>query len=390
MYKEYDIIIVGAGPAGSMAARFAAEKGVSVLMLEKDRDVGYPVRCGEAISKAGVEEFIDSNELWIKAHITKFSFIAPDETEVLLQFNSEQEGYVLERRIFDYELAKTAANTGAQILTRAYVNGLLFDDDKVAGVKYEHNGEQKELKAKIVIAADGVESRVGRWAGLKTHIDFRDMECCTQITAANISIDPNTLYFYFGEEFAPEGYFWIFPKGDNIANIGLGVSGMIGKKKSAQSLLNSFMEKYYPQAPILTAIAGGVPSAVTLDKISAPGIALVGDAARQVNPLSGGGIASGMIGGSIAGRIAGEAIIMNNIDHLLTYDKAWRVRLGKRHETFNRIKEGIFNFSDEKFNIIAHSINKSPFEKRTLGRVFRTALIKQPSLIVDIAKVFVI
>ena len=390
MYKEYDIIIVGAGPAGSMAARFAAEKGVSVLMLEKDRDVGYPVRCGEAISKAGVEEFIDSNELWIKAHITKFSFIAPDETEVLLQFNSEQEGYVLERRIFDYELAKTAANTGAQILTRAYVNGLLFDDDKVAGVKYEHNGEQKELKAKIVIAADGVESRVGRWAGLKTHIDFRDMECCTQITAANINIDPNTLYFYFGEEFAPEGYFWIFPKGDNIANIGLGVSGMIGKKKSAQSLLNSFMEKYYPQAPILTAIAGGVPSAVTLDKISAPGIALVGDAARQVNPLSGGGIASGMIGGSIAGRIAGEAIIMNNIDHLLTYDKAWRVRLGKRHETFNRIKEGIFNFSDEKFNIIAHSINKSPFEKRTLGRVFRTALIKQPSLIVDIAKVFVI
>ncbi|MCH7723417.1 MAG: NAD(P)/FAD-dependent oxidoreductase [Bacteroidetes bacterium] len=390
MKEEYDIIVVGAGPAGSMAARFAAEKGVSVLMLEKDRDVGYPVRCGEAISKAGVEEFIDSNELWIKAHINKFSFIAPDETEVLLQFDSEQEGYVLERRIFDYELAKTAVNTGAQILTRTYVNGLLFDDDKVAGVKYEHNGEQKELKAKIVIAADGVESRVGRWAGLKTHIDFRDMECCTQITAANINVDPNTLYFYFGEEFAPEGYFWIFPKGDNIANIGLGVSGMIGKKKSAQSFLNSFMEKYYPQAPILTTIAGGVPSAVTLDKISAPGIALVGDAARQVNPLSGGGIASGMIGASIAGRIAGEAIKMNKLDHLLTYDKAWHDRLGRRHETFNRIKEGIFNFSDEKFNIIAHSINKIPFEKRTLGRVFRTALIKQPSLIIDIAKVFVI
>ncbi|MEE9573351.1 MAG: NAD(P)/FAD-dependent oxidoreductase [Candidatus Neomarinimicrobiota bacterium] len=390
MKNEYDIIVVGAGPAGSMAARYAAEQGVSVMLLEKDRDVGYPVRCGEAISKAGVEEFIDSNEIWIKAHITKFSFIAPDETEVLLQFDSEQEGYVLERRIFDYELAKTAAITGAQILTRVYVNGLLFDDDKVAGVKYEHNGEQKELKAKIVIAADGVESRVGRWAGLKTHIDFRDMECCTQITAANINIDPNTLYFYFGEEFAPEGYFWIFPKGDNIANIGLGVSGMIGKKKSAQSFLNSFLEKYYPQAPILTTIAGGVPSTVTLDKISAPGIALVGDSARQVNPLSGGGIASGMIGGSIAGRIAGEAIIMNNIDHLLTYDKAWHDRLGKRHEVFNRIKEGIFSFSDEKFNNIAHSIIKIPFEKRTLGRVFRTALLNQPSLLVDIAKVFVI
>jgi digeranylgeranylglycerophospholipid reductase len=388
--NEYDIIVVGAGPAGSMAARYAAEQGVSVLMLEKDRDVGYPVRCGEAVSKAGLEEFIDSNENWIKAHITKFSFISPDETEVVLKFDAKDEGYIVERRIFDYELAKTAANKGAQILTRAYVNGLLFDDDRVAGVKYEYNGELKEQKAKIVIAADGVESRVGRWAGLKTHIDFREMECCMQITAANIPVEQDTLYFYFGENVAPEGYFWVFPKGDNVANIGLGVSGMIGKKRSAQSFLNSFMNKYYPDAPILTTIAGGVPSTVTLDKISAPGIVLVGDAARQVNPLSGGGIASGMIGGSIAGRIAGEAIKMNNLDHLLTYDKAWSDRLGNRHIIFNKIKEGIFNFSDEKFNKIAHTINKIPFNKRSLGRVFTAALINQPKLILDVAKVFVV
>ena len=94
---------------------------------------------------------------------------------------------MLERKIFDYELARTAADAGADILTRAYVNGLLFDSGKVSGVKYEYNGEQKEVKAKIVIAADGVESRVGRWAGLKTHIDFRDMESAVQITAAKIS-----------------------------------------------------------------------------------------------------------------------------------------------------------------------------------------------------------
>jgi len=388
--SNYDVIVVGAGPAGSMAARFAAEQGVSVLMLEKDRDVGYPVRCGEAISKEGVEEFIDSDERWIKAHINKFSFIAPDETEVILQFDSRQEGYVLERKLFDYELARTAAEAGTEILTRAYVNGLLFNDGKVSGVRYEYQGKQNEIKAKIVIAADGVESRVGRWAGLKTHIDFRDMECCTQITAANISVEPDTLYFYFGADVAPQGYFWIFPKGNNLANIGLGVSGKVGKTKSAQSYLNSFMDKYYPDAPVLTSIAGGVPSAVTLDKISAPGIVLVGDAARQVNPLSGGGIASGMIGGSIAGRIAGEAVKMNKPDHILSYDKAWNDRLGKRHLIFNRIKGGIYNFSDEKFNKIAKSVNKIPYEKRTLGKVFTTALMNQPSLLVDVAKVFLI
>jgi digeranylgeranylglycerophospholipid reductase len=386
--RGYDIIVVGAGPAGSMAARFAAEQGVSVLMLEKDRDVGYPVRCGEAVSKAGVEEFIEPDSKWIAAIISKFSFNAPDGTEVILDFG--EAGYVLERRIFDYELARTAANAGAEILTRAYVNGLILDDGKVTGVKYEHQGEQKEIKAKIVIAADGVESRVGRWSGLTTHIDFRDMESAVQITAANIPVDQHTLYFYFGQDYAPQGYFWIFPKGDNKANIGLGISGLIGKKKSALSFLNSFVEKHYPSAPILTTIAGGIPCSVTLEKISAPGIMLVGDAARQVNPLSGGGIASGMIGGSIAGRIAAEAVKMNKLDHVLIYDKTWADRLGKRHQIFDRIKNGIYNFSDEKFNSIAHAFNEIPYEKRTLGRLFTNALINQPSLLVDVAKVFVV
>lgn len=387
MNNEYDIVVVGAGPAGSMAARFAAELGVSVLMLEKDRDVGYPVRCGEAVSRKGVEEFIDPNEKWIAAHINKFSMIAPDDTEVILPL--DQEGFVLERRIFDYELAKTAASGGAEILTRAYVNGLLFDDDKVSGVKYEYQGEQKEVKAKIVIAADGVESRVGRWAGLKTYIDFRDMECCFQITAANIPVDQSTCYFYFGEEYAPQGYFWIFPKGNSTANIGLGVSGIVGRKRSAISFLNAFMKKNYPNASILTQIAGGVPSVVTLENISTKGLMLAGDAARQVNPLSGGGITSGMIGGKIAGSIAGEAVKTNNLNLIFTYDKAWHERVGKRHEIYNRLKNGIYNFSDSKFNSIAHSFSKVEIEKRTLGSLFRTALINNPSLLIDVAKVFV-
>lgn len=388
MKTNYDIIVVGAGPAGSIAARFAAERGVSVLMLEKDRDVGYPVRCGEAISKIGVEEFIPGDDKWIAAKISKFSFNAPDGSEAIIDFG--EAGYVLERRIFDYELARTAADAGVEILTRAYVNGLLFEDGKICGVKYEHNGEQKKLKAKVVIAADGVESRVGRWAGLETHIDFRDMESAVQITAANIPVDQSTLYFYFGKDVAPNGYFWVFPKGHNKANIGLGVSGLIGKKKSAQSFLDDFMNKHYPNAPVLTKIAGGVPCSITLDKISGPGIMLVGDAARQVNPLSGGGITSGMIGGKIAGTIAGEAIKMKMPDHILTYDKAWYDRVGKRHEIYNRIKEGIYNFSDDKFNSIAHSVLKIPIEKRTLGKVFTTALINNPSLLIDVAKVFVI
>ncbi len=388
MKNEYDVIVVGGGPAGSTAARFAAEQGASVLILEKDRDIGYPVRCGEAVSKTGIEEFIEPDEAFISATINKFGMVAPDGTEVILP--TEQIVYVLERRIFDYEVAKLAANKGVDIVTRAYVNGLLFDNEKVSGVKYEYQGNQHELKAKVIIAADGVESRVGRWAGIKTHIDYRDMESCVQVTASNINVNPNTIYFYFGKDVAPEGYFWVFPKRNKSANIGLGVSGEIGRKKSAQKYFHNFMNNHFPNAPVLTQITGGVPSSITLEKISAPGIIIVGDAARQVNPLSGGGIVSGMIGGKIGGTVVGEAIRNNNLNHILTYDKAWGDRLGKRHEIFDRIKNGIYNFSDEKFNSIAHAFIKVPMEKRTLGKLFKSALLNKPSLLIDIAKVFVI
>lgn len=386
MKNEYDIIVVGVGPSGSMAARFAAEQGASVLMLEKDRDVGYPVRCGEAVSMAGLKEFIAPDPRWISTEITKFSFISPDKTEIIIPFKDK--GCILERKIFDYELANTAAIAGAKILTRAYVNGLIVKNGKVQGVKFEFRGAQKQIKSKIVIAADGVESRVGRWAGLKTHSDFRDMESGLQVTVANINVDPQTCYFYWGNIYAPQGYLWIFPKANNIANIGLAITGDVGKKRSALSYLNEFMDNNYPNASVLTTVAGGIPFAPTLEKIVAPGIMLVGDAARQINPLSGGGIISGMIGGSIAGKVAGEAVNQDKLDSIFDYEKKWHKRLGKRHEMFNRIKNGIYKMSDEKYNGIAHSLNKLPQEKRTLGNVAKASVINNPSLLIDVARTF--
>ena len=337
MKSQYDVVVVGAGPAGSIAARSAAEKGCSVLMLEKDRDIGYPVRCGEAINKKGLEEFITPDERWISAKISKFSLTSPDNTEVIIEFGDA--GYILERRIFDYELAKTAAKAGAEIITRAYVNGLIIENNKVSGVQYELRGEQKQVYAKIVIAADGVESRVGRWAGLKTYTNFHNMECCVQVTASNINIKPDTLRFYFGENVAPGGYFWIFPKQNNSANIGLGVSGMTGKKRSALSYLNDFMEKALSRCTCSYFNSRRSTKLPTLEKITAPGIMLAGDAARQVNPLSGGGIASGMIGGSLAGRIAAESILTNKPDHIYSYEKEWHERLVKDMKFITALKK---------------------------------------------------
>jgi len=384
---EYDVIVVGGGPAGCVAARFAAEGGAKTLLLEKDKEIGIPVRCGEAISKEGVEEFIVPNLKWIRAKINKFIFTSPDSTTVEMPL-SEEAGYVLDRKIFDNELARLASEAGADVITKSYVDELILEDGIVKGVGIRYLGSKYYVKSKIVIAADGVESRAGRWAGLETACDFRDMESCVQVVATNVNIDQNALYFYLGEKTAPTGYLWIFPKGDNTANIGLGIGGKENKKKSAKRYLDEFLQKNFPNASILNFTVGGVPCCPTLKKIVAPGIILVGDAARQVNPLSGGGIASGMIGGKLAGITSAKSIKKNDLNIIYEYEQLWRTRLGNRHEIFNRLKEGIYNFTDDHFNSIARDFLNIKYEERNLYKLFMIALKNKPTLFVDIAKAF--
>jgi digeranylgeranylglycerophospholipid reductase len=388
--NQYDIIVVGGGPAGSMTALEAAKGGASVIMLEKDREIGVPVRCAEGVSQAGLKMVLNQiRPEWIAQKVTKVQLVAPDETVVDVA-TSGQVGYILHRKLFDYDLAAMAAEAGVDILTRAYVYDVIRNDGTINGVRVEHLDRKIEIQGKLIIGADGVESRLGRWAGLKTRTRPKDMDSCVQMTLGDIEIDEETIVLFFGKQVAPGGYAWIFPKGSRMANVGLGVSGDYSRKIKPVTCLTQFIHKNFPGAKILTLVAGGVPCVDTLKHIVADQVMLVGDAAHQVNPMSGGGILNGMIAGKIAGRIAAEAIKQDDVSAkmLKSYVKEWYKAEGKNNERSYRIQQVVNQFSDRDLNEIARTVNGIPFEKRTILQVFKTALLKHPKLVLEAAKVF--
>lgn len=387
---DFDVIVVGGGPAGSTAAYEAAKGGAKTLILEKDRDIGYPVRCGEAVSDRGLRQFVEPQPEWIAATISKIRMRSPDNTKI--DFTSHKmTGYVLHRRIFDYAMANRASQAGAEIQTRAYVDGLIMEDDTVKGVGYQYMGERRKLTAKLVIAADGVESRVGRWAGLRTATKLKDMESAYQATVGNIDVDQEMIDFYIGTNWAPGGYLWVFPKGDRMANVGLGVLGSRAKDyPSAHDLTHRFLKEHYPKATVLTSVAGGVPIAHTLKQITGNGIMLTGDAARMVNPVSGGGIISGMVGGRIAGQVAAEAVQAGDASKagLGDYPNLWRKAEGKTHEAIHRISETVKTITDDELDDIAHKLTSVPEDERSLLKIFTTVARKKPKILLDVTRVF--
>ena len=387
--ERADVVVVGGGPAGLIAAREAATAGLDVVLVERDRAIGAPVRCGEGVGSRGLSEFISpEGASWVARRITRVIFWAPDGTEVRVAEGDV--GYILDRSRFEPALAAEAGRAGAEIRVRTEAVALARQAD---GWRVSLRGPEgaAEIDARIVIAADGVETMVARWAGLDTRVPARDMESCAQYVVSNISFDPDAIYLHFGRRVAPGGYAWIFPKEVGVANIGLGIVALRADGRSARAWLDDYMARYFPEGITTGYTVGGVIVHPTIKQTVTDGLLVCGDAAHMVNPLSGGGIVNAMKAGRLAARVAAQAIAAGDTSaaRLQCYHTEWMRMLGDDHLRYYRLKEAISKFDDAFLDGLARTVNEIQPQRRTLGRIFASALVHHPSLVPVAARFFV-
>lgn len=365
----------------------------SIVLLERDDAVGTPVRCGEGVGAAGLSEFIDArpggvDAPWIARRITRVVFRAPDGTTVRVAEGDV--GFILDRTRFEPALADQAIRAGADVRTRSEAIGMKYDGARWC-VQVESSAEITEIRARLVMGADGVESAVGRWAGIDTRVRARDMESCAQYVVTDQRIDPDAIVLHFGDRIAPGGYAWVFPKSETSANVGLGVLALRANGRSAVQWLDDYLGAELPNAVISQRTVGGVIVAATLPRIVADGLLLCGDAAHMINPLSGGGIVNAMKSGRLAAQTAVDALRRGDVsaNALSTYHSQWMRLLGDDHVRFYQVKEALAKFDDAFYDRLARTVNRIPERRRTLRRIFGEALVRHPTLLPVVAKYFV-
>src|SRR5947199_9206369 len=375
---DVDILVVGAGPAGAVAAWQAklAAPELDVVLLERDPAVGAPVRCAEGVGDAGLREFANPDGAdWVSRRITDVIFEAPDDTQVVLANSGI--GWILDRTRFDAYLAAQAAAAGAAVLVGAEATAMSRNGDERWHVRVTERGREDLYRARIVIGADGVETMVGRWAGLDTRVPARDMASCAQYVLQGIDINPDAIYLQFSTTIAPGGYAWIFPKAVGVANVGLGIVALKADGRNARQYLDDWVARRFPGGIRTGFTVGGVIVHTTIKKTYTDGVMIAGDAAHMINPLSGGGITNAMKAGRLAGKTAAAAICAGDTSErrLAAYHHAWMELLGDDHLKYYRIKQALEGVDDASFNKLARSVNNIAPGKRTIGRVFTHALI---------------
>lgn len=351
-----DVVIVGAGPAGCSAAKELAEEGFDVVLYEKRQEIGVPKRCGEGLPSAAMDDLgLDVPDNCKMQPIDGALVFAPNKNKVTIDSGGTV-GWTLERKMFDKWMAGRAAKAGAKIRAKAEVIDLLPENK---GVVVEVEGERKKVESRMVFGAGGVESPIVRKAGVKDSSELHVVDSGYQYEMVNLELkDEKKLELYLGNDLAPRGYVWVFPKGDNKANVGIGIAGDMDE--TAKYYLDKFIENNdrFSRASIVEVNSGMIPVGGFLDDMTAENFLALGDAAHQVNPIHGGGLREGIRAGKIASKVASRALQKGDTSkkELEVYNHMWWEERGEDLRRVEKLREVLEDLSNNDLNYLSEKL----------------------------------
>ncbi len=383
---KYDVIVVGAGTAGCLAAKTVADAGLKVCLVERKgrEEIGEKV-CGDALGEHHLKtlglEKPQGGEL--EKRIEGIKIFSPDTDTVFTVEHEDFVGYLLNRRLFGQWLLRKAVDEGAELLDSTQCLKPLVEKGFVTGVltKSAKSGKEIELKSKVTVDASGfvgvVRKHLPRPLGIENDVANHDVEACYREIRQLRQESENTKYceIYLNQKVTPGGYSWIFPKGGARVNAGLGIC-MRGKFPNPK---NQFY-KHIVTKPVFDGsllLAGGAwydPTRRPLDTMVGNGVILTGDAACLVNPIHGGGIGPSMLSGYFAGKTIVEAVENGNVSRksLWPYNCRYNEMYGAKQARLDVFRMLLLRARDEDLNygMRYHLLTEDDVLKAGLGDDF--------------------
>jgi len=378
-----DVVIIGAGPAGTCCAKRLAENGFSVKVFEKRTEIGSPKRCGEGLSEAS-QQFVGKIPDRCVAQKMKGARLYAPNGRYLDAILTEG-GFILERKVFDKWLAEEAVKAGASVQANTFVSGLLKSDlGFYSGVKGEFMGNEFEEKARVVVCASGAESPLRNQAlGVFSKVNLVDS--CIQYEMTNVDVVSDMIHIYLSSVLAPRGYVWVFPKGEHRANVGLGI---IPQDKKPGEFMQMFFKEHpeISKGSILEVNAGCVPVGGMVKDMVTNGFVLCGEAANHVNPIHGGGIKEAVMSGQMAADVIGECLKKNDVSKkaLSKYNDVWWEERGNHLKRVEKLRETLEKLSDQDLNDLVDALKPEDIIEFARGAklsVLAKVLMRKPRLI---------
>jgi digeranylgeranylglycerophospholipid reductase len=348
---DYDIAIVGGGPAGLSAACAAAKFKAKVILFEKDESIAHNIRTSgvtwiEEIEKLGIS----------KEHynpIKNYSFISPSN-EVIIRGNTAKSCVLNVRSVYQH-LAFLAAEAGSEIMVRSNViNIALNSENRISGLKASTPKGDMVIGSRLVIDASGFNSSIARRLGLvgewKRYGIGAEYECYCE------NVDRETWILMVGRKYSDAGYAWVFPLSENRARIGVGV-GRPESNTDPLEKLNSIIDKKLKPLDKMGKIQpielhhGFIPNEGLRTSTVSDGLMLVGDSAGQANPLVLEGIRYAIEFGILAGEIGAKSLARNsNKESLLEYERIWKSRVESKINSALKVQSRWIGLSDEDWD----------------------------------------